>query len=80
MTSHNLREIAAWMDVHDTIARAYIDLAFGLGMGQHSELAAAMDTLSGTEVQDDLRRWADEMDERQARVSAYYRTDPGGWE
>lgn len=80
MTAANLREIAAWVDVLDKIARAYIDLTLSAGIEQRSELLAAMETVSGTEVQDDLRRWADEMDERAEQARRYFATDPGGWD
>lgn len=59
MTAEKLREIANWLDTYDRLAEQYLDLLEGAGFPGTGE---ALIAVQGKEVQDDLRRWADEVD------------------
>jgi hypothetical protein len=56
MTGAKLRLIAAWLDTYDNMAQEYLRAS---GVSE----AIVESTVRGTEVQDDLRRWADELDQ-----------------
>lgn len=57
-----LRETADWLDTYDELAQSYFDLLERLGLRSAGELATVRGAASGTEQQNDLRRWADELD------------------
>ena len=68
MSAEKLRKIADWVDTHDEAVESYITLldqlaARGISVGSTPEdRVIARKVLSGTEVQDDLRAWADEIE------------------
>ena len=57
-SAEKYRHIADWIDTMTKVCVRYIEL---LGPDR-PDYEDAMAALAGTEVQDDLRRWADEMD------------------
>jgi hypothetical protein len=68
MTAEKLRTIAGWLDTYDRLAARYVDLIEVLvekGLTTvNADYEAALRVAAGKEVQDDLRRWADAIDER----------------
>lgn len=58
MTAEKLREIANWLDTYDKIIERVI---FTMG-GDDVLDGEALIAVRGKEVQEDLRRWADEID------------------
>lgn len=65
MTPDKLREIAAWLDTLDAAARVLFENVESIAPGwmamSEADTVRALEAVTGTEVQDDLRRWADEM-------------------
>lgn len=61
MTPTALRNIADWLDTYDDLAAAYFDLLVDTGTPA-DDLVRVRAATSGKEVQDDLRRWADELE------------------
>ncbi len=60
MTPGRLREIADWLDTLDRACQVLLSL---MPLGQRDSVwDKAMNTVKGKEIQDDLRRWADEME------------------
>lgn len=57
-----LRETADWLDTYDQLALTHFALLESLGCSTPEELASVRAAASGTEQQDDLRRWAAELD------------------
>lgn len=62
MTSDKLRAIAHWLDLHDQVAERFLLLVADLPGYRDHDVAGAIAAVRGTEVQDDLRRWADEIE------------------
>lgn len=60
LTPDSLREIADWFDTYDRLAEVYFDLLDQLG--GYKPTAEARMICDSTEIQDDLRRWATEME------------------
>lgn len=52
-----LREIASWLDLSDQYIRATIDF-----LGDSEDAQYIRRRLTGSEMQTDIRRWADEME------------------
>jgi hypothetical protein len=57
MTPEKLRLIADWFDTYDTVMTAWVRL-FPKAQEDRETFVKARDEMLGTEVQDDLRRWA----------------------
>jgi hypothetical protein len=62
MTGDALREIAAWFDTYDAMAESFLNLLVQSGRAEEAETVGARHAAAGKEVQDDLRRWAAEVD------------------
>lgn len=62
MTAEKLRNIADWLDTYDAVALSYFDLHEMFLETPAEELVEVRAAAAGTEVQDDLRRWADQID------------------
>ncbi len=68
MTAEKLRDIADWLDTYDELAQAHILLVEALktrGFFKHvtvDDAAGALEEAAGKAVQNDLRRWADDID------------------
>lgn len=66
LTPEALEAVADWMDTHDRLSHFLLD-AMARTEGNPPELVeqarAALGPLEGTDVQDDLRRWARELRE-----------------
>lgn len=62
LNSTNLRLIADWLDTYDQLAIAFYDMVDEQGLAAPARLEACRYASGGTEIQDDLRRWAAEMD------------------
>lgn len=62
MTPEALRTIADWLDTYDRMGEAFADACERSGIGTPKTVIAVRAAVTGTEVQDDLRRWADELD------------------
>lgn len=60
-----LRTIASWLDTYDAMARQYLLLVRDLGFITAEELDGALLATQSNEVQDDLRRWANDMETAQ---------------
>lgn len=58
MTGEKLRSIASWLDTYDAIVEQVIITVEG-GIDLDGKKLTAV---RGKDVQDDLRRWADELD------------------
>ena len=65
MTAEKLREIANWLDLYDRIAARYLDILGDEGVVDPESLERARDVVASDEIQQDLRRWADELEESQ---------------
>ena len=57
-----LRETADWLDTYDELALTHFALLEEIGIYTTEELASVRAAASGKEQQDDLRRWAAELD------------------
>jgi hypothetical protein len=72
LTPEALRDIADWLDQYDAFAAGVIEALSPLlsfvsdGHGDYNSLADDLHEIKGTDVQDDLRRWADEFEEASA--------------
>lgn len=66
MTAEKLRDIAAWLDTYDKLGEAYVRLTQALNIYIGDDNADAieeiLEIIRGKGIQDDLRRWADEID------------------
>lgn len=58
MTSEKLRAVASWLDTYDAIVERVVFAIGGEDVLDGERLVA----IRGKEVQDDLRRWADDID------------------
>lgn len=63
MTAEKLRKVADWLDTYDTMAAEFIAICERSGVGPPETLKGARAACAGTEVQDDLRAWADTLDD-----------------
>lgn len=61
MTPAALRNIADWLDEYDDMAEEFWDFLQLMEIGTPEKLARVRAATRGTEVQDDLRRWADDL-------------------
>jgi hypothetical protein len=57
MTPEALRTIAAWLDLTDQMLTDVVE-----GRGISVPIEWLLTSLNGSEMQDDIRRWADEME------------------
>lgn len=62
MTPEKLRTLADWLDIYDRMGQVFVDAVERGGDVIPDEVAEARGIVGGTEVQDDLRRWADEIE------------------
>lgn len=62
MTAEKLRTLADWFDTYDAMAEQFIAVMANTAQEDVSE---ALATVRGTEVQDDLRRWANALAPRE---------------
>ena len=62
LTPGALRTVASWLDLYDEMAGRYCDLLEAAGLEDPERLQRVRAATSSTEMQDDLRRWADEME------------------
>ena len=67
MNPQRLRKIAAWLDTSDKIVQDYINLLRAEDALSVDEYTVLTGFLKGTEMQDDLRQWADELDAEEAK-------------
>lgn len=67
MTPHALREIAGWLDTYDAMAQLWlrgippVNNHWSMEVMQ-LQLDEALEIVGSREIQKDLRRWADEME------------------
>ena len=64
LTPGALRTIANWLDTYDQMAERYWQILEANGIGDPEQLAAAREATARKDMQNDLRRWANEMDQR----------------
>jgi len=63
MTAEKLRDVADWLDTCDKVLLAYISLVREFLPNVRTEgIQAMIADIEGKGVQEDLRRWADEID------------------
>jgi hypothetical protein len=62
MTPAKLRLIADWFDTYDRLALAHFDLLQNLGVWEEAELEPVRQVTRGTEIQNDLRAWANALE------------------
>jgi hypothetical protein len=60
MTADKLRTIAGWLDTYDKLAERFVALT--RSAIQQEAAATMLVTVRGSEVQDDLRHWAEAID------------------
>jgi len=63
LNAEALRNIADWLDTYDDLAEQYFDLLVIQGLRYGDEVAAARAACDSDEIQVDLRRWADELEQ-----------------
>jgi len=63
LNAEALRNIADWLDTYDDLAKQYFDLLVVQGLRSDDEVAAARAACDSDEIQVDLRRWADELEQ-----------------
>lgn len=63
MTSGKLEKLASVLDTYEPLLLQYFDHLLRMGRIMPHEHAHAKKILTGTQAQDDLRRWAEEIDE-----------------
>lgn len=63
MTPAHLRRVAEWLDTYDIVAEAYIERRRLDGNVDNEELNKLREEVRGNDVQRDLRRWAEELEQ-----------------
>lgn len=69
MTSEKLRLTADWLDTYDRMGQAFVDFCEAHEIGMPDTLLQVRGTVSGDEVQRDLRHWADEIDRHGPQIN-----------
>lgn len=62
MTAEKLRAVADWLDIYDRMGESYLYHIEHSGWSSTEDLAEVRLTISSKEVQEDLLRWADEIE------------------
>jgi hypothetical protein len=84
LNAQSLRNVASWLDTYDGLAALLYDIieknpeVLNRAIAPEA-LAACREASSGDAIQRDLRRWADELDRREARAAdlrQYLEADP----
>lgn len=57
-----LRTIANWLDTYDRLALTYFSILEEVRVVTTEQLEGARETVNAKTIQNDLRRWADEME------------------
>ena len=68
MTSEKLNLLADWIDTYDKLALHYIDIVGPSKTHSQEDLDEIIQTIKGTQVQDELRQWAIELNQREQSV------------
>lgn len=68
LTPDNLRIIADWLDTYDKMAILYLDTDEAKRSYTPEQREKALATCAGKQIQDDLRRWADDIDNEELIV------------